>query len=389
MLHRWLLTLAMTVAVMCGVIPAPAQEEPPPDPVPLPVIDPTPSPYVPLPTGPSVEHCNFFGFCYQLSVLDGNTLALVGVAGPIVRVAVRDASGALIEQARIVHPHPQAEPFPNTLFGSITVLNGDDLFISGGEVGGSLQLRRTGSTWSFVPPLGLTVYAADHDTALAWKTPTAIAVYVRRSDGQYVPQGEITLPSSVGGSFSSRMALDGDVAVIAAADDGSGTTEGALFVFQRQSSHWSFVQRISAPAGLEGAGFGTSFDVDGRWIAVGVPFTASDPPGVVQTYERRGRLFVEDELLTNPYTDSQLRQFGTALDLEGRRLLVSGRTPYPFAPFLPMNILYEMRGNEWEPIAALSAGDANRVKISGNTALVDVIGSRGNGTTPVLFDLPR
>ena len=88
-----------------------------------------------------------------------------------------------------------------------------------------------------------------------------------------------------------------------------------------------------------------------------------------------------------PY-DGWQRAFGTALDLEGRQLLVSTRAPGdPYASFSPANFLYDLQGSRFVVSAALAGGPAVSVHLAGERALVDAHRIR-YGTTPTVFDLP-
>jgi hypothetical protein len=80
-------------------------------------------------------------------------------------------------------------------------------------------------------------------------------------------------------------------------------------------------------------------------------------------------------------------QFGTALALRGRRLVVNSRAYYPFYEG-PEGYLFErgLRESAWVARATL-AGDGLGIELSGNTVMVDLVGLRF-GTFPTIVNLP-
>ena len=327
--------------------------------------------------------------CYSHSALDGDTLVGVGAGVPNVYVWVRDSAGAWSQQAVLVRPDPNAPPFDQE-FGSLLAIDGDDVVVSGGALGGLLVYHRDGTSWSYRQTLPGSGYLDLENGTLVTIDESGFAAYEKGAGGLFRKRATLKLPRFVDGYLSGPVELDRNTAVIAGGDD----VDGAVFVFQRLFGVWLFAQKLAAPPAAAGGGFGAAVAIDRDRIAVGapgVPGLDATRPGVVQTYARRGLQWRTVELLSNPIpieSDGYERAFGVAVDIEGRRLVAGARNPsYPFAPFVPANYVYELTGNTWVLSAVLEAGGAQSVEVSGHSVLVDAIRLR-YGATPTLFDLP-
>jgi hypothetical protein len=325
--------------------------------------------------------------CYNRSALDGDTLVAVGAALSKVYVWVQDEAGTWSQQAVLEHPDPSAPEFDQD-FGALLAIDGDDLVVSGGTMGGLLVFHRSGTIWSHQQTLPSSSYIDLEYGTLVASDSNGFVVYERVAGGLFQKRATLKLPRFVDGYLSGPVELDRNTAVIAGGDD----VDGAVFVFQRLFGIWLFVQKLAAPPAAAGGGFGSAVAIDHDHIAVGapgVPGLDATRPGVVQTYARRGLHWRASDLLDNPVPpDGEYRAFGAALDLQGKQLLISASPPaYPYAEFVPANYLYELAGNSWAVSAVLEADAARAVELSGNRVLVDEIRLR-YGTTPTVFDLP-
>lgn len=327
--------------------------------------------------------------CYRGSVLDRQTLVAIGAQLASAYVWVRDSAGTWSQQAVLAHPDPNAS-WRDSTFAAALALDGDDLVLSAGELGGWLVFRRSGTTWSYRQTLPGTAGTLDLKNGILVATDTSgsFVVYEKGAGGLFRKRATLRLPRFIDGYLSGPVELDANTAVIAGGDD----TDGAVFIFQRLLGVWLFAQKLSAPPAAAGGGFGTALAIDHDRIAVGapdVPGLDPDRPGVVQTYARRGLQWRAGQLLVNPVPpDGNHRSFGTVVDIEGRRLLASAGAPYyPYAPYLPSAYLFALDGNQWTLAAALDAGPAVALELSGNVALVDADRLR-YGSTPIVFDLP-
>lgn len=77
--------------------------------------------------------------CFSHSAFDGNTLVAVGAVLPNVYVWVRDSAGAWSQQAVLTRPDPNAPPSDQE-FGSLLAIDGNDVVVSGGAIGGAARL---------------------------------------------------------------------------------------------------------------------------------------------------------------------------------------------------------------------------------------------------------
>jgi hypothetical protein len=327
--------------------------------------------------------------CFNHSAFDGDTLVAVGANLPNVYVWVRDSSGAWSQQAVLTRPDPNAPSFDQE-FGSLLAIDGDDVVVSGGALGGLLVYQRRGTTWSYRQTLPGSGYLDLENGTLVTTDASGFAVYEKGAGGLFRKRATLKLPRFVDGYLSGPVELDRNTAVIAGGDD----ADGAVFVFQRLFGVWLFAQKLAAPPAAAGGGFGTAIAIDHDRIAVGAPgVLGSDAirPGVVQTSVRRGLQWRAFELLTNPISterDGYERPFGVTVDLEDRRLVAGAGNPsYPYAPFVPANYVYELTGGSWALSAALEASAAQALQLSGDSVLVDTILLR-YGTLPTIFDLP-
>lgn len=400
---------ALALRFSFGPSPTSAQDLPPPA-YSLPTIEEEFAP--PGGEWPDPYPCFEFA-CFNGSDLDGDTLAAVGATYPGIYMYVRDRSGTWALQTVLSHPRPSVYDPPREqppyqpgsyeldYFARSLALSGDELLASGlyvDETTNTLEshvyvFRRRGSRWTHVQTLvnSGSVAALDRGTALL-RGADGVRVYERGWDGNYHLQDVLPAPDGGAGSgFGAVVSLDRDRALVGAPLDDGGV--GAAYVFERRRFDWQLSQKITPTDVLPNTGFGSALAISRDRIAIGAPAApGTDPlrPGQVQLYVRRGQRWVPAQLIANPILasdDSDPRSFGNVLDLEGRRLLVSGDSAYPYAQDW-WNYLFELQGIRFRPIAALSAGRADLVRLSGDLALVDSKGLR-YGSFPQVFELPR
>lgn len=373
MLHR---TLSIAGLIVGLAFASPVSAQQPPDAVP---------PSFVLEQSGDPSSCFEFA-CYNHSAFDGDTLAAVGAVQPIVYLWVRDSAGNWSQQATVRHPDPNA----STGFGAEIALDGDDLVVTASLSSEVLVYHRSGSAWSYrqTLPGGSASLDLENGILLTTDAVGAFVVYEKGAGGLFRKRATLKLPRFVDGYLSGPVELDSNTAIIAGGD----AADGAVFIFQRLFGVWIFAQKLAAPPAAADGGFGAAIAIDRDRIAVGAPNVAGvdeTRPGVVQTYARRGLQWRAGELLTNPLPpDGYYRQFGTALDIQGRRLLIGvALTGDPFAPRPPSVYLYELSGQAWNLTTVLDAAGARAIEFSGNSVLVDAYRYR-YGTTPIIFDLP-
>ena len=346
-----------------------------------------------LPPDPCFEFA-----CFNRASYDKDTLAAIGVTleNPNVYVYLRLAAGPWYAQA--VLKNKSAVPAgARAGYRHPLLVVGDDIWVTAFQdtadgtysCEGTHIFGRTGTRWDTrwavkqVIPICASGYARDGDRVLLGGG-TQMPVYVRGADGLYTVENRIPMPQ--GQPFNGPVAMHAWTAVVGAPSANSGT--GAAFVFQRRANQWVFTKTLVPEGAGSQANFGSAVSVHEYNIAVGAP-GAVNPSGVgtglVYMYTGVGENWsLSQEIAEPPGTDNL---FGSALALQGRRLIVSSDNHYPYAQG-PFGYLFERRRLESTWVArATMAGHGLGIEISGNTVMVDSEGLRA-GTFPLIVNLP-
>ena len=169
--------------------------------------------------------------------------------------------------------------------------------------------------------------------------------------------------------FGSVVALDGDVAVVAAAHDpiGGGDGNALVHVFERQGTSWAEVAVLPH--------YTRALAIEGTTIAIGTHNTGI---GQVQIYERVGGAWIRTERLQG--SDSGVANlFGIAVALQGDTLVVGAASQGSFTSYVRV---FRRGANGWElaqhipPPEAIPYGRFGQsVALSGTTLLVGAPGS--------------
>lgn len=147
------------------------------------------------------------------------------------------------------------------------------------------------------------------------------AVYIYSKTGNtWVLQQRLIAPLATGG-FGYALDLSGDF--IAVGDrPAQGTARGAVRVYQRAASTWTFHSIVQAdPAGTAGAfdAFGQALVLNGTRLIVGAPSyrpTGGDPTGAAFVYDRTGTTWSASRLPTGPLVRAG-SLFGVSVDVDG------------------------------------------------------------------------
>ncbi len=245
------------------------------------------------------------------------------------------------------------------------------------------------------------------------------AVYVHRYDGvAWVEEQKITLPDGQPSDlFGFRVALDGDVALLAAVGrngfagagyvyryDGASwvleqelvttdveylgfavelqgdvavltgfTTDtqlGAAYVYRFDGTSWVEEQMLTASDGTMSDSYGASVAMDGDAIVVGA--WSADPLGAAYVYRHDGSAWIEEQKLAP--SDSESQFFGTAIDIEDDTVVVGA----PGNPLRPGKAyVFEYDGSEWAEEQQLGTLDTDgwgefgiSISLDGSTLLV-------------------
>ena len=209
------------------------------------------------------------------------TLMLVAVSCYLLSMIsiVNQANGQAWQEEQLILP-PIGQAFDGV---NAIAIEDDWMFVPDG--GGNVVnvYRRASGTWSLDQILagdeigegfGSDV-SISGDVLLvgAWKSSEALdqagAAYVFRNvNGMWLFEDKITAGDpAVLSHFGRDLAIQGDVAIVGAKREGDRV--GAVYIFLRQDSTWTEVQKLTPSDGFEGLGFGRDVAIDGARIAVG------------------------------------------------------------------------------------------------------------------------
>lgn len=243
---------------------------------------------------------NHFGISVAL---DGDT-ALVGApnvnTGPgfftgAAFVFVRDA-GVWTQQRML----SAGDGVADDQFGISVALEGDTALVGAwgddGGMGSAHAFVRSGTTWTFQQKLTGTLpgdpgrfgqwLALSGDTALVGAPQDntvpgvgAAYVFVRGGTTWAPPTRLLPAGGAAGDAFGLRVDIDGDIAVVAAANDDTdgGADAGSVHVFHRVDGGWEAQPILYADGASAGELFGLGVGVSGDRIAAGA--SMDDPPG--------------------------------------------------------------------------------------------------------------
>ncbi len=187
--------------------------------------------------------------------------------------------------------------------------------------------------------------------------------------------------------YGSSVSVDGDWAVVGKPGDSeSGAGSGAAYVYARSGSAWSLAQKLKASAPVSGGYFGVTVAMSGDVLAVGAPH---DPgPGVADSgavfvFERdasgwteRVKLVAEDA--------SQGMEFGTAVAVDGTRILVGVPQTGPAGSLSGSAYVFDRTGGVWSQSQKLLPSDSEfgagfgwSVGVSGDRIAVGCVGKDG------------
>ncbi len=124
--------------------------------------------------------------------------------------------------------------------------------------------------------------------------------------------------------FANAMDMSGDTVAIGAFwSYRAAPRGGAVYVFEKQSNEWHRTAILTAPDAAEDDRFGHAVAIEGDTLAVGAPYhgTDWDNDGAVYVYTRTNTTWTFQTNLVD-LTPNHEGQFGTAIDLNGGRLAV-------------------------------------------------------------------
>lgn len=227
--------------------------------------------------------------------------------------------------------------------------------------------------------------APGRDGSTTLEDAGAAYVWVGASRRQLLPATR-----RVDARFGESVAVDGTTAVVGAPFEsygGTGTEEGAVYVFGLSGSEWAQTQRIVATGAAAGDNFGEAVAIEGTTLVIGVPGRTTRQ-GVVYVYTRSGATWTSTATLMAPVGDrASSRGFGTAVALSGD-VLVVGNYNY-FNTATESAHVFERTGTTWAHVATLQASDGTVGNYYGIAVAVDgdriAVGAPANATTGAVY----
>lgn len=125
-------------------------------------------------------------------------------------------------------------------------------------------------------------------------------------------------------NFGNAVDISGDYAVVgSASEDGATTDKGAAYVYERSGGVWLQVAKLTGSDSGTGDKFGTAVSIDGTRIIVGAPFNDATGlnTGAVYIFDRSGGVWTQTAKVT-PLSPVLEDQFGTSVDVSGNRIIV-------------------------------------------------------------------
>lgn len=146
----------------------------------------------------------------------------------------------------------------------------------------------------------------------------------RSTTGWVVRQALAPSDPDAPGTFGATMALNGDVLVVGSPTNVFATVPGGVYVYSFDGTEWKQTALIAPPSSLPSRrGFGSALDFDGRRLVVGAPGSQNDA-GSAYVYERVGGVWTLTATLTSPFAGAT--QFGYDVALDGGLAVVSERS---------------------------------------------------------------
>lgn len=151
-----------------------------------------------------------------------------------------------------------------------------------------------GRTVAIAPDMAL-VGASFHDHNGSNSGAVFIYHYIQ---GSWIETQEILAPDgAVDDHFGGFLSRSDDRLVVGASGDDNYM--GSVYVFEYDGRFWTFTQKLTAPDGVSGDGFGVSVAMSGDKVLVGASQTLSGGTGVAYAFEWNGIAWTWKQKLTS------------------------------------------------------------------------------------------
>lgn len=350
-----------------------------------------------VPRLPAPNECYQFS-CFGPPSYDGSTLGAIGALEPVVHVYRRIPAGPWYAQAILRNRSMLPPGYTQAGYRAPIAVVGDDILVTAFQYGPNVPERcqtyvlvRNDTRWSVKQIIDRCAdsMAKDGNRVLI-DTVTQFTIYVRGSDGLFTEESRVLPPSD--GFFAGERSIALHAWTVVVGKPAENGERGAAYIFQRRSGEWALTQTLRPDSDSPATRFGHAVGVYEYNVAVSAPGAVS-AAGV-----GRGRVYLYTGLDDDWFVSQQIAEpdaveypfgnvFGTALGFRGRRLIVSTYSSFATANG-PPSYLYErgMRESAWVARATL-AGDAQKIDLFGNTAMLDRRDVR-SGSHPTVVVLP-
>jgi len=164
-----------------------------------------------------------------------------------------------------------------------------------------------------------------------------------------------------GGYFGNTVALRGDAALVGAAYAGAGKA----FAYRQRATDWQQASRLD-PGNIPGdANFSWDLAVHGDWAAIGAfdsPSGEARAPGAVYLFQRHATGWTFQQRLRSDFAGEQDMVFGWKVDMEKRWLAIGSIKEDRSDSLYDTGAvhLYYRRNNTWERVSRLAPTDVPR-----------------------------
>lgn len=343
-----------------------------------------------------VGHAFGFGLAVDqdLAVIGAPSHVSAGTTGGAAYVVRRDANGWGDTTTLLA-----SDPQDDHRFGTAVAVASGDVLVGAhhdatGEwaVGAVYVYRYDGVSWQEVQKITPNDGVFDGRFGIDIDTTGTTALFGTRAGAAYVYvhdgtdwQLEQKLTSSAGEDerFGSKVAIDGDVAVLGAPTETTAVgEEGAAYVFTRSGTTWTEAQKLVAWSGAPYDIFGDAVAVDGDTLYVGAPFDdeGGADAGAVYVFKLEAGMWVQDVKLVPPDIAAG-DEFGSSLSLHGDVGIVGAPFADDSAVSAGAAFLYQQVAGAWtmrskvlHPSGASDDNVGHAVVTDGNSALVGAPG---------------
>jgi hypothetical protein len=183
-----------------------------------------------------------------------------------------------------------------------------------------------------------------------------------RSEAQIVQEKLLAPDGDAGHQFGMDVALVPGWAFCAAPlEDEVFAASGAVYVYGRVGTGWSFAHKLVPDGPAFGGALGSALAADGPWMVATTP--VDDPQGYVgrgsaHVYRlQNGSWIHTQKLLASDFTSPAQAYFGQSVDLRGERLVVGEDDDGTQAHAAGSAYVFELAGSSWVELAKLYASD--------------------------------